>query len=144
MREARGALELETLEARPIFDDGTLADLAPDESNRAKELIEDFMVAANGVVARFLESKGFPSLRRVLRTPERWDRIVALAAQVRASAARAARRRWRSTRSCTGGAQADPDAFRRSLAVGREAPGLGRVRAGGPRRARRRATSGSP
>jgi exoribonuclease-2 len=56
--------------------------LAPDESNRAKELIEDFMVAANGVVARFLASKAMPSLRRVLRTPQRWDRIVALAAQV--------------------------------------------------------------
>jgi VacB/RNase II family 3'-5' exoribonuclease len=81
MRQARGALELDTLETRAIFSDGTLADLAPDESNRAKELIEDFMVAANGIVARFLASKGIPSLRRVLRTPARWDRIVALAAQ---------------------------------------------------------------
>jgi len=82
MRESRGALELDTLETRPIFSDDTLADLAPDASNRAKELIEDFMVAANGVVARFLASKAMPSLRRVLRTPQRWDRIVALAAQV--------------------------------------------------------------
>ena len=81
MREAHGALELDTLEARPIFSDNTLADLAPDPSNHAKELIEDFMVAANGAVARFLASKAMPSLRRVLRTPERWDRIVALAAQ---------------------------------------------------------------
>jgi exoribonuclease-2 len=79
MREQRGALALDTLEARPIFSDGTLCDLAPDPSNRAKELIEDFMVAANGVVARFLASRAMPSLRRVLRTPERWDRIVALA-----------------------------------------------------------------
>ena len=46
---------------------------APDEQNRAKELIEDFMIAANGVTARFLEAKGFPSLRRVVRSPERWD-----------------------------------------------------------------------
>jgi exoribonuclease-2 len=82
MRETRGALQLDTLETRAIFSDGTLADLAPDESNRAKELIEDFMVAANGIVARFLASKAMPSLRRVLRTPQRWDRIVALAAQV--------------------------------------------------------------
>jgi len=82
MRESRGALELDTLETRPIFSDNTLADLAPDESNRAKELIEDFMVATNGVVARFLAGKAIPSLRRVLRTPQRWDRIVALAAQV--------------------------------------------------------------
>src|SRR5262249_44046063 len=55
------------------------ADLAPDESNHAKELIEDFMVAANGVVARFLKAKGFAFIRRILRTPERWDRIVLLA-----------------------------------------------------------------
>src|SRR5262249_43382122 len=52
----------------------------PDEENRAKELIEDFMIAANGATAQYLEGKGFPSLRRVLRTPARWERIVALAA----------------------------------------------------------------
>jgi VacB/RNase II family 3'-5' exoribonuclease len=80
-RDARGALSLDTLETRPILSDGTLTDLAPDASNRAKELIEDFMVAANGVVAAFLASKAMPSLRRVLRTPSRWDRIVTLAAQ---------------------------------------------------------------
>lgn len=80
-RTARGALELDTAESRPIFSDGVLADLAPDESNRAKEIIEDFMVAANGVVATYLAGKGVPSLRRILRTPQRWDRIAALAAQ---------------------------------------------------------------
>jgi exoribonuclease-2 len=80
-REARGTLELDTLEARPILRDRTLADLAPDESNHAKELIEDFMVAANGVVARFLKGRGFAFIRRILRTPERWDRIVLLARQ---------------------------------------------------------------
>ena len=53
--------------------------MIPDESNRAKELIEDLMVAANGVAARYLAERGFPSLRRVLRSPERWGRIVALA-----------------------------------------------------------------
>jgi exoribonuclease-2 len=78
-REARGTLELDTVEARPILRDRTLADLAPDESNHAKELIEDFMVAANGVVARFLKARGFAFIRRILRTPERWDRIVLLA-----------------------------------------------------------------
>jgi VacB/RNase II family 3'-5' exoribonuclease len=80
VRHAHGALQLETLEVRAVFDGGTLADLLPDEKNRAKELIEDFMIAANGVTAKYLEKKGVPSLRRVLRTPERWDRIVALAA----------------------------------------------------------------
>jgi len=81
VRHAHGALRLETLEVRAVFDDGVLADLLPDEKNRAKELIEDFMIAANVVTARYLESKGLPSLRRVLRAPKRWDRIVALAAE---------------------------------------------------------------
>ncbi len=79
VRHEQGALTLETIEARAIFDRGSLSDLRADERNRAKELIEEFMVAANGVTARFLESKGFASLRRVLRSPERWGRIVALA-----------------------------------------------------------------
>ena len=81
VRHAHGALQLETIEARAVFADGALIDLLPDEKNRAKELIEDFMVAANGVTARYLEGKGFASLRRVLPVPKRWDRIVALAAE---------------------------------------------------------------
>lgn len=78
-RHEHGALGLETLEARAVFDEGVLVDLRPDPQNRAQELIEDFMIAANGVVARYLERRGRQSLRRVLRTPKRWDRIVALA-----------------------------------------------------------------
>jgi VacB/RNase II family 3'-5' exoribonuclease len=81
-RQERGALRLETIEARPVYSNGELSDLLPDEKNRAKELIEDFMVAANQVTAQFLESRGFASLRRVLRTPKRWERIVAIAAEV--------------------------------------------------------------
>jgi len=81
VRHAHGALRLETLEVRAVFQDDALADLLPDEKNRAKELIEDFMIAANGVTAKYLENKGFPSLRRVLKTPKRWERIVALAAE---------------------------------------------------------------
>jgi exoribonuclease II len=80
VRHAQGALTLQTLETRAVFDQGVLADLRPDEPNRAKELIENFMVAANGVVARFLGAHGVPLLRRVLPPPQRWDRIVALAA----------------------------------------------------------------
>jgi len=79
LRQRHGALSLETLEARTVFDGEVLADMRPEGRNRAKELIEDFMIAANGATAKFLEQKGLPSLRRVLRTPERWDRIVALA-----------------------------------------------------------------
>ena len=78
-RFEQGALTLETLEARAVFDDGVLADMVPEGRNRAKDLIEDFMIAANGVTARFLDAKGFPSLRRVLRSPERWAKIVMLA-----------------------------------------------------------------
>lgn len=81
IRRARGALDLQTIEAEPVFTARTLVDLLPDETNRAKQLIEEFMVAANGVTAHFLAAKGFSALRRVLRTPQRWDRIVALAAE---------------------------------------------------------------
>ena len=75
----RGALTLETLEVRPVFEDGALADLRPDTKNRAKELIENFMIAANVATVTFLGRNGFPSLRRVLQSPERWQRIVDLA-----------------------------------------------------------------
>jgi exoribonuclease-2 len=81
-RHERGALSLETGEARAVFDGEMLADLRPDERNRAKDLIEDFMIAANGATAAFLKRAGFPSLRRVLRTPERWERLVELAAEL--------------------------------------------------------------
>jgi exoribonuclease-2 len=79
-RHQHGALNLQTNEARPVFNNDELADLQTDTSNRAKQLIEEFMVAANGAGARFLDARGFASVRRVLRSPERWDRIVALAA----------------------------------------------------------------
>jgi VacB/RNase II family 3'-5' exoribonuclease len=80
-RHAMGALTLTTIEARPVFEDGKLRDLAESQHNRATELIEDFMIASNGVIARFLEDRGFASLRRVVRTPQKWERIVDLAAQ---------------------------------------------------------------
>lgn len=78
-RHEHGALNLETIEGRPVFDAGELKDFATDDRNRAKEIIEDFMIAANGVTARYLSSKKFPALRRIVRTPKSWDRIVALA-----------------------------------------------------------------
>ena len=79
VRYRHGALNLQIPEAAAVFDGEELADLMPEEANRAKELIEDLMIAANGVTARYLAQKGFPSLRRVLRSPERWSSIVALA-----------------------------------------------------------------
>jgi exoribonuclease-2 len=83
LRQAHGALSLQTIEARPVFEGDTISDLRPEEKNRAKDIIEDFMIAANGVTARFLSAKQYPSIRRVVRTPERWDRIVELAAEHR-------------------------------------------------------------
>jgi exoribonuclease R len=80
LRHQHGALRLETIQARPVFDGETLTDLEVERTNRARALIEDFMIAANGVTARYLEARGYPSLRRILRSPERWARIVELAA----------------------------------------------------------------
>jgi exoribonuclease-2 len=81
LRHRHGALALETIEARPVFDGDELKDMEAEESNRAKAIIEDFMITANGVTARYLASRNFPSLRRVVRAPKRWDRIVELAAE---------------------------------------------------------------
>ena len=78
-RHEHGALELETIEVRALFDGDTVSGLVAERRNRAKELIEDFMIAANGMVARYLEGKRFPVMRRVVRSPERWQRIVELA-----------------------------------------------------------------
>jgi VacB/RNase II family 3'-5' exoribonuclease len=80
-RHRHGALDLETIEARPVFDGDELKDLQGDARSRAKDIIEDFMIAANGVSARFLAARKLPSLRRVVRVPKRWDRIVELAAE---------------------------------------------------------------
>ena len=85
VRHLHGALALATLEARPVFAGELLRDLRPDEKNRAKELIEDLMIAANTATARFLAARGLPALRRVLRTPQRWSRIVSLAATLHES-----------------------------------------------------------
>jgi exoribonuclease-2 len=79
-RLERGALDFQTIEARPVFDGNTVNALSEERDNRARNLIEDFMIAANSATARFLETKGFPSIRRVVRSPERWDRLEALAA----------------------------------------------------------------
>jgi VacB/RNase II family 3'-5' exoribonuclease len=84
LRHEHGALDLQTLEARPVFAGEEIRDLRVDERNRAKEIIEDFMIAANGVTARFLHGKKVPSLRRMVRSPKRWGRIVEIAAQYNA------------------------------------------------------------
>jgi len=78
-RFLHGALNLQTDEFQPLILNDQVVDVIKQQKNRATELIEDFMVAANGAVACFLESVS--SLRRIVRTPKRWDRIVQLAAE---------------------------------------------------------------
>jgi exoribonuclease-2 len=80
-RHEQGALTLHSSDARAVFSAGSLQDIVPEPANRATELIEDFMIAANVATAQFLASKGVASLRRVVRVPERWPRLVALAAR---------------------------------------------------------------
>ncbi len=80
-RHQCGALSLETIEPRAVFDGGVLTGLRLEQKNRAKELIEDFMIAANRATVSYLKGKGVPSFRRVLRSPERWQRIMEVASR---------------------------------------------------------------
>jgi len=80
VRHLHGALDLETIEPETVFRDGRVVDLRLEGKNRAKELIEDFMIGANGVAAQFLAKRGLPALRRVVRSPKRWDGIQRVAA----------------------------------------------------------------
>jgi exoribonuclease-2 len=75
VRYERGALELESIEPEAVLRDGRVVDLRLHKKNRAQELIEDFMIAANEVSASFLQKRGLPAIRRVVRSPERWDRM---------------------------------------------------------------------
>jgi exoribonuclease II len=79
LRVEHGALGFETIEVENVFDGDALHEVRSQKPNRAKSLIANLMIAANGVTARFLDQKGFPSLRRVVKSPERWDRIRVLA-----------------------------------------------------------------
>ena len=79
-RQANGALEFDRGEIKPLMTGDEISDVKTVRGGRGRDLIEEFMVAANGTTARFLESRNVPSIRRVVRTPERWPRIVALAA----------------------------------------------------------------
>jgi exoribonuclease-2 len=78
-RHEQGALGLDTVESHAVFDGDVIRDFEAERQNRAKDLIENFMIFANGATARFLEARGVPSIRRVVRSPKRWDRIVAIA-----------------------------------------------------------------
>ncbi|MGO4881492.1 MAG: RNB domain-containing ribonuclease [Bryobacteraceae bacterium] len=80
-RHRLGALDLDRSETEAVLSDGKVTGIKPRFRNRATQLIEDFMVAANGVIARMLRDHRIASIRRVVKIPERWDRIVELAAR---------------------------------------------------------------
>ena len=83
LRRQKGAIELGTIQATPVVDDqGKVKELKVIEPNSARDLIANFMIAANVEMAEFLEAKGGPSLRRVVRTPKYWPRIVEIAAEL--------------------------------------------------------------
>ncbi|MDP2796364.1 MAG: ribonuclease catalytic domain-containing protein, partial [Methanoregula sp.] len=79
-RTAQGALELETIEAEPVVKDGKVKDLIVQKKNMARNLIEEFMVAANGTTVAFLGNAGIPMIQRIVRIPKHWDGIVLTAA----------------------------------------------------------------
>ena len=81
LRHAKGALEFKSIQPVALFKNDLIQDLAEQPHNRARQLIEEFMIAANGCIARFLASKGYSCIRRVVRSPERWAKIVKVAAQ---------------------------------------------------------------
>lgn len=80
-RHRLGALTFDRAEAQPVITNGQVRDIAARLANRASQLIEDFMIGANEVMARRLRDAGVSSIRRVVKAPERWARIVDLAEQ---------------------------------------------------------------
>lgn len=80
-RQRLGALQFDRIESQAVVQNGNVRDITATHKTRANDLIEDFMVAANEVMAQTLKEKQRPSIRRVVKTPERWPRIVELAAQ---------------------------------------------------------------
>ena len=80
-RHRQGALNIDTIEVQAVVANHEVVDIARQSKNRATELIEEFMIAVNGAVARMLGEKKISCIRRVVRSPERWDRIVQLAAR---------------------------------------------------------------
>jgi exoribonuclease-2 len=80
-RREHGALEFQTLQPRAVFQGEKVVDVLQQEQNRARQLIEELMIATNACNARYLASQGQVSLRRVVRSPDRWRRIVEVAAE---------------------------------------------------------------
>jgi exoribonuclease-2 len=81
VRQKAGALEFDTVEATPVAKEGKIVALAVTRKNRARDLIEDFMIAANVAIAQYLAEQNRSAVRRVVRVPKRWNRIVDIAAK---------------------------------------------------------------
>jgi len=81
LRHEHGAFEYENLEIRPVFENDAVKDLAATRTNRARDIVTEFMIAANGAVAKYLNRHAFPSFRRIVKSPKRWDRIMDLASE---------------------------------------------------------------
>jgi len=80
-RQRQGALSLETIESKPVFSGDKILSMEFAAKNRAREIVENFMIVTNGVTARFLSANNYPSIRRVVNNPDRWERIVEIAAR---------------------------------------------------------------
>lgn len=80
-RQAKGALEFESIESEAVVENGDVKDIRSVRPNSAKRLIENFMVASNVEMAEFLESHGVASIRRVVHTPRNWEGILRIAAE---------------------------------------------------------------
>lgn len=78
-RQRNGAMEFDSIETKPVFKEQQVIEIALRQRNRAHQLIENFMIAANGVMVNFLRSKNSPVIQRVVKTPERWERICEIA-----------------------------------------------------------------
>jgi exoribonuclease-2 len=95
-RHALGSLDLETFQPRALFEGEQVVDIRQQVQNRARQLIEEVMIATNGCTARYLAAQGGASLRRVVRSPERWLRIVGVAKDYGETCRTSrTRRRWR-------------------------------------------------
>jgi VacB/RNase II family 3'-5' exoribonuclease len=80
LREKNGALQFESVETSPVIKDGNITGLKVTQRNSARDIIENFMIAANVTMAEYLENHESISLRRIVKTPARWDGIVKIAA----------------------------------------------------------------
>jgi VacB/RNase II family 3'-5' exoribonuclease len=79
LRKKLGALDLDTFEATPILKSGKIVDMKIVTKSQSRSLIENVMIAVNGATVAWLRSQGFPTLQRVVKTPQRWEKIVEVA-----------------------------------------------------------------